>query len=354
MNKNKNKVEWINKKSINYDYTNKLIKQCELSGIFTNYGNNITLLENTLKKILKIDDDKCIIVVSNGSHALQILCNGISCYDNKKLYWNTQSFTFPSSIQGYLNDTKIVDIDNEGGLDLTQITPNINGIIVTNCFGNLVNINKYELWCKKNTKYLIFDNAATPYSFYNNKNSCNYGDGTIISLHHTKPIGFGEGGAIITDKKYEKTIRKLINFGEYKNNLIRYSNNFKMSEISAIFILQYLSNFESIVKHHMMIYNYIENKIKNIKNVSLLKSYHDKNNTFLPACICLLSENSNKIIEKIKSIGIFCKKYYIPLKNTNNAIKLYNKIICIPCNLDVKIKYIDNIIKIISSLNSSS
>ena len=26
------------------------------------------------------------------------------------------------------------------------------------------------------------------------------GDGSIISFHHTKPLGFGEGGAIIVDK----------------------------------------------------------------------------------------------------------------------------------------------------------
>ena len=55
-----------------------------------------------------------------------------------------------------------------------------------------------------NNKFLIFDNAATPFTYYKGKSCCNYGHGSTISFHHTKPLGFGEGGAIIVDKKYEK------------------------------------------------------------------------------------------------------------------------------------------------------
>ena len=158
-----------------------------------------------------------------------------------------------------LSNAKIIDIDLDGGLNLEELDSSIDGIIVTNIFGNIVDIAKYEKWAKDNNKFLIFDNAATPFTFYKGKSCCNYGNGATISFHHTKPLGFGEGGAIIVDKKYEKNIRCLINFGINltDNYWVKEGNNYKMSDISAVYIIQYLDNFDLIV-----------NKIINYINIS--------------------------------------------------------------------------------------
>ena len=96
---------------------------------------------------------------------------------------------------------------------------------------------------------------ATPYTFFKGKNSCNFGIGATISFHHTKPLGFGEGGAIIVDKKYEKNIRCLINFGIdlTEKYWVKEGNNYKMSDISAVYILQYLDNFNLILSKEFTI-----------------------------------------------------------------------------------------------------
>jgi dTDP-4-amino-4,6-dideoxygalactose transaminase len=95
----------------------------------------------------------------------------------------------------------------------------------------VVDIDKYTLWTKKYNKILIFDNAATAYTFYKGKNCLNYGNGCIISFHHTKPFGFGEGGAIIVDKKYEHSIKCLNNFGIDLTDKywVKEGNNYNMS-----------------------------------------------------------------------------------------------------------------------------
>ena len=187
-------INWVNNKSINFIKVNELITSSINSGRFTNYGPNVQLLENTLRRILEIQENKSVIVVSNGSAALQVLAAGIEIYHNTTIQWATQAFTFPPTTQGTLKETKILDIDLDGGLDLEEITDDIHGNIITNVFGNVVDINKYEVWAKNHNKYLIFDNAATSYTFYRDINAINYGIGCGISLHHTKPIGFGEGG----------------------------------------------------------------------------------------------------------------------------------------------------------------
>ena len=341
------------KKTINKDIVNKLLESNLESGIFCNYGPNVTFLEDLIRKNFCINDDKSIIAITNGSLALNSLTRAINHHENSELNWATQSFTFPPSAQNTLSDVMIIDIDLEGGLDLNKVPDNINGLIVTNVFGNCVDIDKYTEYCKKNNKKLIFDNAATANTFYKGSNCCNYGIGSIISFHHTKAFGFGEGGAIIVDKKYEDSIRKINNFGFYLNKNILWdknSSNYKMSEISAVYIIQYLiDKFDIIVKKHQELNYYFRSKV-NKRKMNYLKfypSFHDNNN-IVPSCFCILFDNYDKQIEdKLKENNIFCRKYYVPLIDTLIATKFYNHILCIPCNIDMNFEDIDKILDII-------
>ena len=347
-------INWVPNKPINYEKVNTLLKKCEETKQFTNYGPNIQLLEKFIKEKYDIQENKSVIAVVNASLGLQILTHALSIFENKNLNWATQSFTFPPSNQGTLKESIIFDIDLGGGLNLDEITSDINGLIVTNIFGNIVDIDKYVDYSNKNNKYLIFDNAATHYTFYQGKNCLNYGNGCIISFHHTKPFGFGEGGAIIVDSKFEIHIRKLINFGINLYKTEYYSqeaNNCKMSDISAVYIIQYLEDHFGIIKNkHQELFNYLENKLKeNNLNIQLYPSFHDKNKNCV-SCFCLLFENyetSIKIEKILLENYIFCRKYYHPLKETKNTVYIYNKILCLPCNIDMNIKDIDNIIKLI-------
>ena len=347
-------IDWVPNKLINYEKIKNLLDKCQKNKQFTNYGPNVQLLEKFIHNKYKIDENKSVIAVVNASLGLQILTYILNLYHNKDIQWATQSFTFPPSNQGTLKTSIILDIDLEGGLNLNEVNNDIGGLIVTNIFGNIVDIDKYLEYCEKNNKFLIFDNAATHYTFYKGKNCLNYGHGSVISFHHTKPFGFGEGGAIIVDKKYEYIIRNMINFGidnNIKNKENYYSNNAnncKMSDISAVFVLQYLQDyFDIIIQKHHDLYNYfIEQKNKNNINIELFPSFHDKNNICI-SCFCILFKNkelSLKIKEKLLENNIFCRKYYHPLKKTKNTCIIYDKILSLPCTKDMNYSDIDNII----------
>ncbi len=341
----------ISNKNINCQKVDELMEKSLSNNQFTNYGPNVQLLEKIIKEKLQIDDTKSVIVVNNGSTAIHLLVKGIMHVEKKNINWATQSFTFPPSAQEILSSAKILDIDHHGGINLEEVDNTIGGIIVTNIFGNIVDINKYINWAKKNNKFVIFDNAATSFTFYKGKNSCNYGNGATLSFHHTKPIGFGEGGAIIVDKKYESTIRKLMNFGiELNDNCYfdRLGNNYKMSDIAAIYIIQYLDNFDTIVKKHKELYYKFKNKLKLLNlPLKLFPSFHD-DNKILPSCFSLIFDNYDDSIRmRFLENNIFCRKYYHPLKNTKNAVEIFNKILCIPCNSDMEFKDIDFIVTIL-------
>ena len=184
----------------------------------------------------------------------------------------------------------------------------------------------------------------------------------LVSLHYqnpaeyckpiretNKPLGFGEGGAIIVDNKYEKAIRCLSNFGiGYSENkyFLKDGSNYKMSDISAAYILQYLSNFDEIIIQHKKIYLYMEEKLQNIEGINLYKNFSSE--TPFLSCFCLLFDNYNdKIRKRLLDNNIFCRKYYNPLKNTPTTMKIYNRILCVPCTKDMSESDIDKIIDLI-------
>ena len=70
----------------------------------------------------------------------------------------------------------------------------------------------------------------------------------MVSLHHTKPIGFGEGGFIVFDNKYLDAMEKSICFGYSSSDRLCFNknaSNYKMSEISAIYIDDFLNNLKT-------------------------------------------------------------------------------------------------------------
>jgi dTDP-4-amino-4,6-dideoxygalactose transaminase len=343
-------ISWVPKKKINHETVQALLQKSIASNHFTNGGPLVELLENRIRGVLQIDNTKAVVCVSNGTVALWATVAALELYHSKNMRFLTQSFTFPASAQGYLSNVIIVDIDKDGGLDIASVEPNdCEGIIVTNIFGNVVDIEKYEKWCNEHNKFLIFDNAATSYTFYKGKNSCNYGTASTISFHHTKPLGFGEGGCIIIDAQYERALRNILNFG-IDNNAPNpkwhiKGGNYKMSDIQAAYILQYMDTFDSIIEKTINLYRYFIQRISNIPDIKTLPNFSD--NLPFVSCICILIKSSRHYIEKLLENNVYCRKYYNPLIPSPNAIELYDNIVCIPCTVDMTIEDIDKIISII-------
>jgi dTDP-4-amino-4,6-dideoxygalactose transaminase len=342
-------LHWVPKKNINPARVQELLQSSIVANQFTNNGPAVAELEKKVRTLLKIEDSKSVICVSNGTVALWAVVAAMEVYESKELQFCTQSFTFPASAQGYLENVIIVDIDKEGGIDLSGIDPKTcDGIIITNIFGNLVDHSKYETWCAEHQKFLIFDNAATSYSFYQGKNSCNYGNASTISFHHTKPIGFGEGGCIIIDSKYERSLRNIINFGIDNTSPLgkwhRKGGNYKMSDLQAVYVHQYLDHFDSIVEKTTELYRYF---LTSIASSSIRTFPNFSDGVPFVSCICVLIENSKVVMERLLENHIYCRKYYNPLIPSPNAVEIYNQIICISCTVDMTKEDIDRIVQLL-------
>ena len=319
---------FILKKSFNADVFNKYLQEAILSNQFANYGAAVKLLEQKARDKLKINDNKAIIATSSGSSALNAIIYAFSRQDETAYRVSTQDFTFPCNSQGAAEGAIIADLDNNLQFnvldDMVQTYSNM--VIVTNCFGHLQNLDYIQEHTSNLGKKLILDNAATPYSFWKNSNSCNIGNASFVSLHHTKPIGFGEGGLAIIDKEYEQSVRTAINFGLVEGKFNERGGNFKMSELSAAGILQWWDSFDLEELAVEFTSKYYQSRYTHRDLDGFVYPHHaDEDQPFFPNCLPFIHEEPTSI-EKYAEWD--AKKYYKPLRGLSNATYVYDRITC--------------------------
>lgn len=347
------KIPWVPFKDCDWKDVSERLKHSFSINQLTNYGPLVRELELYFTQEFKLSSDKVVIVVNNAALGLNALVGGINWAKKKKLRYATQAYTFPCSCQGELQESLIVDIDDEYGPDLSEVPSEIDGLIVTNLFGNVGNIQKYLDWAQQNEKILLFDNATVPFTQYHGKNVLDYGVGSIVSLHHTKPIGFGEGGLVIVDRQYESYVRKCVNFGfDVHQGVVTwhpYGTNCKMSEISAAFILSYLkSHKERLLKHYSEMYQKFSEKLKGIPGVRLFPNHGE--DPFV-SCFALILENpvTLGVLSDYELNSITAKKYYTPLAPLPKSTYLYDHILCLPCHLGVNEDTLDRYITLLKN-----
>lgn len=313
---------FVQKKHLDKEKLLNHLKIAENTNQYANYGYAVQLLESEAKKRLKISKEKAVIAVNNGTAALHTALLALKQYTG--LYKiASQDFTFPSGVQGVVTDYEIVDFDYKLNFNFDQIN-NSHISIVTNIFGHLQDIDLIIEKAKQHKQVLIFDNAATPYSFWKNSNICNYGFASFISLHHTKPIGFGEGGLLIIDKEYEELARQTICFGKSDNkSFSRNASNFKMSEISAAAILQWWDQIDFADLASIYRKNYF-NSLTQIEGGYAYPSIDKHSDTFFPSCLPVIHHESSY------TSNTEIKKYYKPLKGLPVSQNLYERILCYP------------------------
>lgn len=308
-------ISYIQKKKIYQKSLTDLLQQSIDHNHFTNNGPVKRLLEDYLTNLLNIPQTKRVLCISNGTTALHAL---MWLYDKKfgrKLKWITPSFTFPSCVVGESN-TEVLDISpSTYTVDINSIKDeDFDGIIITNLFGTIVEFD-YEAF---KDKIIITDNASS----FMTPDIMLLGNASFSSLHHTKTLGFGEGGFIVCDEEDYHTLQSIASFGfngvvkEYSTQ----SSNFKMSDVSAAYILQHIKQYD--IARHYEIQKTIANKIGQDR------IFNYSPNVFYGNLPILFDRNI--LVDEFNGCGIEVNKYYKPIKDTPNAAKLYNRIINFP------------------------
>tara|TARA_B110000977_G_scaffold193791_1_gene269295 strand:+ start:81 stop:1145 length:1065 start_codon:yes stop_codon:yes gene_type:complete len=331
------KINFLENKIPNFENIKKIYQKSIKINHHANFGPVSKILESKLKKILKLPKNKSVIMCSSATMGLLIICNYLRLHNKNKSIFATSNCTFFSSNLNFLSNSKILPTNEKGLISKKYIEKKLStfsDLIYTNLFNQDPYFNEIYNLCKKYKKNLIIDNATNLLDRPKNYNKMNIYE--VISFHHTKPWGFGEGGMIVCNDKHEKKIRELINFGS-KNFLFdkHYSFNAKISDWSCSVILDRINNYNKWSLRYQNQYKRVKKIIFDNFNFYKILDKQTKSPKNYIAIICNKTVDNN-LLKKTKYLEF--KKYYRPLSKSLkncNAKKIYENILCVPCHNDL-------------------
>jgi dTDP-4-amino-4,6-dideoxygalactose transaminase len=340
---------WTEPKDVDMDRVATLLGPSIAANQFTNDGPGTRALAAFLHTRMRLPEDRTVLTAASGTAALHALVAGYNIVHGRALTWATQAMTFPSAVLGPLRGSVVVDNDpvhHGPSLEaLEAVRHTVDGVVVTNMFGFLCNVQVYEAWCRAHGKLLLFDNAATPMSFIEGTNSCAAGDGAFISLHETKPWGRGEGGAVVCPTgAVAAAVHRAMNFGFHYGQQVRVSHaessNWRMSDIAAAFIQSHIETLEASDTYSRVaaILAAVDEYLHTAPDTRLQWGVTPTATVF-PACLFLRVRTEwppvdvDTVSAFAAAIGIEAKQYYVPLTPPAAAPVAwawYSRVVCLP------------------------
>lgn len=361
----KGDVTWCPFKPFDFAVFEKYLKPSVQARHMTNGGPLQKVLAARLAALT--GSSRVVVPVANGTAALHALAYAWALHRGRPLRWATQAFTFPSSMQAALADALIVDLDEEHrGPSVRDLEDNkefIDGIIVTNVFGLSADLGKYEAWCSENGKLMLLDNAATPVGVIGGRCIHDYGDGAMVSLHETKAIGRGEGGAAFIPEKLERDFHRVICFGFDVPSGQRVgsplASNYKLSDISAAACLSYLDILEvkNSLHHLSQLSAHAQAQVCKVPGISISSwRVHEPR---LWGCLPITVPGDADVEAVCTALNalprrIECKRYYRPLiedrERAPTAWRVFDRTICLPLHADMSPADVDYMLSALAGL----
>lgn len=319
-------------------YVNRIFE----SGWLTNNGSLLQELEQRLAEYLGV---KNIILVANGSFALQVAYKVLDL--KGEVITTPFSFAATTSTLAWEGLTPIfADIDpNSFNIDPAkiekQITPKTSAIVPVHVFGNPCDVERIKDIADKNKLKVIYDAAHAFGSEYKGRSVLNFGDISTLSFHATKLFHTIEGGAVITnDDELAKKVRLMINFGITGPTTIEsVGTNAKMNEFEAAMGLCLLDDIEHVRKQREKVWKKYEESLTGILGMQQWNKHGKNNAAYAP----ILFNNEAELLKaeaNLKASDILPRRYFYPSLDTLDYIDskqvcehsrdISSRILCLP------------------------
>lgn len=337
----------------------KYIDEIYENGWITNNGPLVQKLEKKLVKYLGV---KNIVLVANGTVALEIAYRTLEL----KGFAITTPFSFVATTSSLVTNQLLpifADI-NPNSLNIDprkiekQITKNTSAIVATHVFGNPCDVEAIEEIAKKYNLKVVYDAAHAFDVKYKNTSVLNYGDISTLSFHATKLFHTIEGGAlIINDDKLLQKARYLINFGiKNQEEIPHLGTNAKMNEFEAAMGLCVLDDIEEIKNSRKEVYETYQKELEGIVQLQVQNTNTIQNYSYFP----VVFKNEEQLLKVQKALNkkdIFPRRYFYPSLDTLDYIEpkqeckisrdISKRILCLPIYAELEQNIQDTIIEII-------
>jgi dTDP-4-amino-4,6-dideoxygalactose transaminase len=288
--------------------------------IFSNGGPVLQELDKRFKDYFDFNGE--VIFVANGTLALMLAYKYIGC--KKALI---PSFTFAATAQALHwagIDYEFVDVHpTKWTISVDDLEEKIHQykadlIVGVHSFGNPCSVQLIQRLAAINDCKIIYDAAPAISSFVTEDKRTihisDFGDISCFSLHATKALQAGEGGAIfVKDKVLADKIRRAINFSfdDDKMPMDAFGTNAKLSEIHAGFAVCSLERLAYNQKERLDIVDEYRRRLDKYVTFQEMEenciSTHQVLTVLLPKGL-----DRDEVIRKMAQEKIQCRKYYNP------------------------------------------
>ena len=334
------KERWKNITKRDIKKVTKYLKDGNLSVID---GGVMTEFEHEFAKFVGA---KYAVAYCNGTAALHAA--SFACGANSSSTFISSIYSYHGTILSLLeNRSKVILVDYEKDyltIDLDEVEKNITkdttAILVTHCWGNLVDYDKLSKIKEKYKVKVIVDASHAHGSMYKNKYVGNIPieDITCFSLGKNKLISAGELGIAVTNDKelYEKllfighpnrvpdALSKNSKLREYSNGI---GNKYRPHALALVLGLEQLKKYPKKLQKNIETNNYLINEINKIDGFYIPEVHKNCKRTYWKLYIFIDKKYwknipNNKIIEAIKKEGLPLEQFHN--YNIKEQLKIWN------------------------------
>lgn len=371
----------------------KPLNKVLMSGFITQ-GKQVELFEEQLKNYI---ENPYILTLNSATSgltlALKLLKNPIKTCDwsgfneNEDIVLTPALTCFATTSAILANNCKIkwLDVDLETcNICLEDLKNKLNKktkiIYLVHWGGNPVDLDELDNICEEHKKnygfkpIVIEDCAHSFGAEYNSKKIGNYNNICVFSLQAIKHLTTGDGGLITLPNQELYDRAKLLRWygidrdkRNYKgkdfrleNDIIESGYKYHMNDINATIGLYNLPHIPELLKKNRKNALYLDEKLKNIKGIKLMKKNHKCNSAYWLYTIRVLNDKKNDFMTKMKDANIMTSQVH-NRNDINSCVKefeeelpnldiLEKEMVCIPVGwwLEEKdLEYIINNIKTI-------
>ena len=244
------------------------------------------------------------------------------------------------------------------------IQPNTKCIYVespTNPGVDILDLEAIGKIAKKHKLKVIYDAAHAIGSKYKGKSVLECGDISATSLHATKLINTGEGGACISvDDKLHEKLKRIRFFGHNQaKDIVEDGFNGKMTEVHAALGIANMNYFDDVINDRKQKYMFYQKSLSHLDFVRFQKlNIGESNYSYFP----VIFDREERLLDaekKLNKENIFPRRYFYPSVNEFKKIVKYReckvsesisrRILCLPLYYTLKMSQIKLIVEILSN-----
>ena len=319
-------------------YLNEIWKR----GHLTNNGPLLQELEEKLRQFLGV---KHILIVNNGTIALQIAIKALGL--TGEIITTPFSYVATTSAVAWENCKPIfADIDRKTlcinpAEIVSKITSATSAILATHVYGNPCDVEQIQSIASSNNLKIIYDAAHAFGVRYKESSILNSGDISTLSFHATKLFHTIEGGAIVTnDDDLAYKIAYMRNFGH--NGPEAFDGvgiNGKTSEVNAAMGLCVLPKVPELIQSRKKLSDLYDTLLAGSE---LARPVIASNTAYNYSYYPVLFKSENELTQKrdqLNLAAIYPRRYFYPSLNTLNYVgeqdtpiseETAKKVLCLP------------------------